>query len=134
MRRQSHNHDWFILRCLKKLVWRFKIGMYNKFCSKSCWGHQSRPGSWIQPYFDVFKKILFRWNHEISYWNLAPFMSEAVEASRCHFFKTLMKLKCPLLMKPQGTINRKSFTMRHPVQLNYEEVAKILSWLVCSLK
>jgi hypothetical protein len=37
--------------------------------------------------------------------NLAPFLSEAVEASRCYFFQNwLMKLKCTNLLKPLDTI------------------------------
>ena len=36
----------------------------------------------------MFWRILFFcYNHEISYWILAPFLSEAVEASRCYFFE-----------------------------------------------
>ena len=36
---------------------------------------------------------------------LAPFLSEAVEASRCYFYENwLMKLKCSLLMNHQGCI------------------------------
>ena len=51
------------------------------------------------------------------------FLSEAVEASQCHFFENwLMKLKCPDLLKPLSTIIQQffypsipHFTMRHPV-------------------
>ena len=61
---------------------------------------------------------------------LAPFLSEAVEASRCQFFENwLMKLKCPNLLKPLDTIIHENyqpfyhsepfrillFQMRHPV-------------------
>ena len=61
---------------------------------------------------------------------LAPFLSEAVEDSRCYFFeKWLMKLKCPNLLKPLGTLIQENyrsfypseplriprFNMRHPV-------------------
>ena len=39
------------------------------------------------------------------YWYLVPFVLEAVKASRCYFFDNwLMKLKCPHLLKPLGTI------------------------------
>ena len=61
---------------------------------------------------------------------LAPFLSEAVEASPCYFFQIkLMKLKCPNLLKPLDTIIQENyqpfypsepfrilrFQMRHPV-------------------
>ena len=64
------------------------------------------------------------------FFNLTPFLSEIVEASQCYFFeKWLMKLKCPKLLKPLGTIIQKKcwsfypsepfriicFNMRHPV-------------------
>ena len=40
---------------------------------------------------------------------LAPFLSEAVQANQCDFFeKWLMKLKCPNLLKPLGTIIQKN--------------------------
>ena len=48
----------------------------------------------------------FLYDHEISYWNLAPFLSEAVEASQCYFFENwLMKLKCPILLKPLDMVS-----------------------------
>ena len=61
---------------------------------------------------------------------LAPFLSEAAEASQCYFFENwLMKLKCPILLKPLDTMIQRNywsfypsepfritrFTMRHPV-------------------
>ena len=61
---------------------------------------------------------------------LAPFLSEAVEDSRCYFFEDwFMKLKIYNLLKPLGTITQQNywsfypseliyfalFTMRHPV-------------------
>ena len=61
---------------------------------------------------------------------LAPFLSEAVEASIFYFFKNWwMKLKCPILLKPLDTIIQENyqpfypsepfritrFKMRHPV-------------------
>ena len=55
--------------------------------------------------FTFWKKVFLGKNHEISYWVLAPFLSEAAEASRCHFFENcLMKHKSPHLLKPPGTI------------------------------
>ena len=46
--------------------------------------------------------IFFWQNHENSCWILAPFLSEAVEASLCYLFKNcLMKLKCPNLRNTQ---------------------------------
>ena len=63
---------------------------------------------------------------------LAPFLSEAVEDSRCYFFEDwFMKLKIYNLLKPLGTITQQNywsfypseliyfafFTMRHPVHL-----------------
>ena len=61
---------------------------------------------------------------------MVPFLTEAVEASLCYFFENwLMKLKCPKLLKPLGTLIHQNsqfyypsepfsfhhFTMRHPV-------------------
>ena len=74
----------------------------------------------------------YRMYHQKSNFSLilAPFLSEAVEASRCHFFENwLMKHKFPNLLKPLGTIIQQNywsfypsdliyfaiFTMRHPV-------------------
>ena len=37
-----------------------------------------------------WKKCFFGYNHEISHWILAPFLSEAVEASRCNSFLKLV--------------------------------------------
>ena len=80
--------------------------------------------------FWCLDKILICSIHDISYWNLPPFLSVAVEASWCYFLENwLMKLKCPLLLKSLATIveeNSQSlypsepfriihFTMRHPV-------------------
>ena len=92
----------------------------------------SHPGIWIQLYFYVvLKKKFWGLNHEMSYWILAPFLLEAVEASRCYFFeKWLIKLKCPNLLKPLGTLIQENywsfytsesfripnFNVRHPVQ------------------
>ena len=63
---------------------------------------------------------------------LATFLSEAAEASQCYFFENwLMKLKCPILLKPLDTMIQENywsfypsepfritrFTMRHPVRI-----------------
>ena len=75
-----------------------------------CWGHWGCRGSnaWKITNEDFraihvirfsfiwmfWNKKNFVWNHEISSWILAPFLSEAVEASRNYFFENwLMKLK-----------------------------------------
>ena len=78
----------------------------------------------------MFWKILIWYIHEISYWNLPPFLLEAVEASWCYFLENWwMKLKCPLLLKPLANLVQEKFqsfypsepirishfTMRHPV-------------------
>ena len=71
---------------------------------------------------------------------LAPFLSEAVEDSRCYFFEDwFMKLKIYNLLKPLGTITQQNywsfypseliyfafFTMRHPVNILHYWVQKI---------
>jgi hypothetical protein len=82
-----------------------------------------------------------KWPIQVPFWGidhqksnflliLALFLSEAVEASRYHFFENWwMKLKCPPLLKPLPTIFQENFqsfypsepfriyhfTMRHPV-------------------
>ena len=90
-----------------------------------CWGHWGHWGcrgfkawkittenfrfiqAWIQLYFYVLKKIFFGYYHKISYWILAPFLLEAVEASQCHLTENwLMKHKCPILLNPLCTIIR----------------------------
>ena len=46
---------------------------------------------------------------------LAPFLSEAVEASRCYFFANwLMKLKCPILLKPLDTMIQENYWSFYP--------------------
>ena len=65
---------------------------------------------------------------------LRPFLSEAVEASLCYFFENwLIKLKCPNLLKPLGTIIHQHsqfyyplepfsfhhFNVSHPVRQNF---------------
>ena len=52
-----------------------------------CWGLESNQVIRIQLYFYVSQKSFSRQNHEISCWVLTIFLLEAVEASRCHFFK-----------------------------------------------
>ena len=50
----------------------------------------------------LFRKFFFDRIWKKSCWILATFLSEAVEASLCHFFKYwLMKLKCPNLRNTQ---------------------------------
>ena len=51
----------------------------------------------------------------VCYWYLMPFLSEAVEASRCYFFwNWLMKFKCPHLLKPLGTIILQNYWFFYP--------------------
>ena len=51
----------------------------------------------------------------IFYWYLVPFLSEAVEASLCYFFENwFMKLKCPHLLKPLGTIFQQNYWFFYP--------------------
>jgi hypothetical protein len=46
---------------------------------------------------------------------LAPFLSEAVEASVFNFFKNwLMKIKCPNLLKPLDTMIQENFQTFYP--------------------
>ena len=57
--------------------------------------------------FWCFEKKIFRQNHENPFWILAPFLSEAVEASLCDFFKNwLVKLKFPNLRNIQIPSNK----------------------------
>ena len=78
----------------------------------------------------------------VFYWYLVPFLLEAVEASLCYFFENwLMKLKCPLLLKPLGTIIQKNyqsfylsepftlarFKMRHPVRASCPNVYTVMA-------
>ena len=82
-----------------------------------CWGHRGHWGcrgnkAWniTTDEFSIIQVLKFEllwcfeeknWNHEISYWILVPFLSEAVEASLCHFFENLlMKLKFPKPPEP----------------------------------
>ena len=58
-------------------------------------------------------------NHETPFLILAPFLSEAVEANLCYFFKNwLMKLKYTNLLKPLVTIihkNHQFFYLSEPI-------------------
>ena len=46
---------------------------------------------------------------------LAPFLSEAVEASGCYFFQNwLMKLKIPNYLKPLDTIIQENYQLFYP--------------------
>ena len=57
--------------------------------------------------FWCFEKQFFWQNHENPFWILAPFLSEAVEASLCYFFENwLMKLKFPNLRSIQIPSNK----------------------------
>ena len=54
------------------------------------------------------------------YWYLIPFLSEAVEASLCNFFKNwLMKLKFPNLLNPLWIIIQWNDWSFYPSELNY---------------
>ena len=57
--------------------------------------------------FSCFEKKYFWQNHENPFWILAHFLSEAVEASLCYFFKNwLVKLKFPNLRNIQIPSNK----------------------------
>ena len=81
---------------------------------------------------DQYLSLIGEWilENPIFHWYLVPFLSEAVEASPCYFFQNwLIKLKCPILLKPLDTITQENyqsfypsepfritrFKMRHPV-------------------
>ena len=98
--------------------------------------------------FWCFEKQLIWQIHEISYWNLPSFLSEAVEVSLCQFFENWgMKLKCPLLLKPLATIVQENsesfyssepfrishFTIRHPVRRDNLQV-RVISIILCDKK
>ena len=63
----------------------------------------------------------FLWNGSSKlhfHWYMIPFLSEAVETSRCYFFKNrLKKLKCPNLLKPPGTLILKRYWSYYPWSL-----------------
>ena len=81
----------------------------------------------------MFWRILFFcYNHEISYWILAPFLSEAVKVSRCYFFENqkwiskIYYLRIPKLLSNKilltycnlsEPIHKIQFYVRYPVQL-----------------
>ena len=111
-----------------------KWGCWGHWGHWGCWGHWGHRGcrgfkAWkittedfrvIQAF--EFSFIFMFWKNLFwveSYWILAPFLSEALEASRCHFFENwLMKHKFPNLLKPLGTINQKkywSFFLSEPI-------------------
>ena len=50
-----------------------------------------------------FEKIFFGFNHEISHHILAPFLSEAVEASQCHFFGNWLMNETQMSKTPEAT-------------------------------
>ena len=73
------------------------------------------------------------------HWYLILFLSEAVEASRCHFFENwLMKHKYPHLLKPLGTINQKKILVLLSLRANLKsqfrnEIPCILQWVQQSI-
>ena len=88
------------------VIFLMKWGCRGHWGHWGCWGHWGHLGcrglkAWKITTEDfrvikilefsfilMFWRILFFcYNHEISYWILAPFLSEAVEASRCYFFE-----------------------------------------------
>ena len=76
--------------------WKKDISFSPRFLNSIIWGL-------ISLYFDVLEKKIWQ-NHENSCWILAPFLSEAAEASQYYFFENRWKkLKCPHLLKPLGT-------------------------------
>ena len=82
------------------------------------WGLQSHSGSWNELHFDVLKKEKNWQNHEISCWNLAPFLLEAAEASLCYFFENwLMKFKILNLVNPLCTIIQWNYWSFYPSEL-----------------
>ena len=67
----------------------------------------SKPPKATRHHNDQCWSIFVKWiiKNPIFLLILAPFLSEAVEASRCHFFENwLMKHKFPHLLKPLGTM------------------------------
>ena len=68
---------------------------------------------------DVLKNFIFLYNHKISYWILATFLSEAVEASRCYFFENqeciskVYNLRIPKLLS--NMIFCKYFNLSEPI-------------------
>ena len=68
-------------------------------------------GSSLAPKWPILVPF-YRMYHQKSNFSLilAPFLSEAVEASRCYFFENwLMKVKCSNLLKPLSTIIQQFF-------------------------
>ena len=99
-----------LLRPLRSLRLQRFQGLENHY-----WGLLSHPGIWIQLYFYVLKKIFFGYYHKISYWILAPFLLEAVEASQCHLIENwLMKHKCPILLNLLCIIIRYNYWSFYP--------------------
>ena len=107
--------------------------------------HQKNDWYWWQDHSwhhnDQYWSFIVEWISEntIFHWYLVPSLSEAVEASPCHFFQNcLMKLKCPHLLKPLYTIIQENhlpfypsklfiitrFNMRHPVSRKITATSK----------
>jgi hypothetical protein len=84
------------------------------------------------------KSVLFcGMDHQnpIFYWYLTPFLSKAVEASRCYFFENwLLKIKFPNLLKPLGTIIQQKYWSFYPsepfsfVHFNMIHLQRIRRW------
>ena len=64
---------------------------------------------------DQYRPLFMEWIIKIPFfhWYMIPSLSEAVEASRCYFFKNrLKKLKCPNFLKPLAAIIQKKIDPR----------------------
>ena len=74
------------------------------------------PDDWIIPSSQTKKQALFvEWIIKNPSFYLIPFLSEAVGASPCYFFRNLLiKLKCPNLLKPLTTIIKQNCWFFYP--------------------
>ena len=78
------------------------------------------PDGWILPGTKMTNNGPFLWNgsSKIQFFTntyMMPFLSEAVEVSPCYFFeKWLIKLKCPLLLRPLDTTIQKNYWSFYP--------------------
>ena len=110
----------------------------NNPCAVLCWTYQQLPALVVMYVFnskgDVLKNFIFLYNHKISYWILATFLSEAVEASRCYFFENqewiskIYHLRIPKLLSNKilltyfnlsEPIHKIQFNVRYPVKWKY---------------
>ena len=113
------------------VIFSMKWGCRGHWGCWGCWGHWGCRGSraWkittgdfrvIQvlefSFILMFWKNLYGgWNHEVSGWILALFLSEAVEASRCYFFENLLtKHKWVTLVIMQLEIYHKNYQSCYP--------------------